>query len=94
MWRDEDHRPLERVDRLDEGVHRLLVEVVRRFVEQEEVHRGGEDLPSSTRLRSPPDSTETLFSAEAPPNITAPQRVRTCVRVRAGFACRTSSSTE
>jgi hypothetical protein len=27
-------------------------------------------------------------------HITAPHRVRTCVRVRAGFACRTSSSTD
>ena len=48
----------------------------------------------STRLRSPPESTEILFSAASPPNIMAPQRFRTCVRVREGFPCRTSSSIE
>src|SRR5512139_2903533 len=42
---DEDHRAAEGVHRRDEGVHRFLVEVVRRLVQEQEIHRGGENSP-------------------------------------------------
>jgi len=69
-------RTVKLVYRFDKGIARLHIQMVRGFVQEQQVRRRHEYLPSRTLLFSPPESTLIFLRALSPENIRPPAIVR------------------
>ena len=75
------HRSVKIADSLLQHIFGTHVKMIRRFVENQEIHRLQQQFYHASRVRSPPLSTFTFLSEASPPNMKAPRISRILRRI-------------